>query len=260
VTVTLAGLLAVLGIVAVLAYVQKANIRAVDGMKAVTVLVAKAPIPSGTRASQALSEKLLTVEKLPSRSVPADAVHKISTDLSSLVTSSAIQPGQLLLRELLVPVRQVTGAIAIPPGKVALSVLMCLQEDVAGYVKPGSHIAVFDTYESGGGSQSLVRTCDVSHGVQDKDKVFTRLLLADVEVLSVTTAPPATGTAASNGAVLTGGTTSAASQGAVYVTVAASQKQAEQLILAAQTGMPYLALTTQDSGITRDFAPTQLFK
>ena len=259
-TVTLAALLAVFGIVAVLAYVANTKTRVVKGLNPTYVLVAKAPIPSGTRAEAAMNDKLLTREQLPTSSVPIDAVHSITADISNLVTSTAIQPGQVLLKEMLVPAREVTGAIAIPAGKVAIAVELCLAEDVAGYVKPGSHIAVFDTFQSGS-NQNLEQSCQSTHQAQNKDSVYTRLLLPDVEVLSVSAAPPpSTGTTSSDGAVLTSGATAATGQGAVFVTVAATQSQAEQLILAAQTGLPYFALTTLDSGITRDAQPAQLFK
>ncbi|MGN6681448.1 MAG: Flp pilus assembly protein CpaB [Streptosporangiaceae bacterium] len=258
-TVTLAALLAVFGIVAVLAYVANTKTRIVKDMSPEYVLVAKAPIASGTRAEAALNSKLLVREQLPTSSIPIDAVHSITADISNLVTSTAIQPGQLLLKEMLVPAREVTGAIAIPDGKVALSVELCLAQDVAGYVKPGSHIAVFDTFQEGS-NQNLEQSCQSTHQAQNKDSVYTRLLLPDVEVLSVSAAAPPAGTTSSGGAVLTSGATAALGQGAVFVTVAATQSQAEQLILAAQTGLPYFALTTLNSGITRDTQPAQLFK
>ena len=44
-TITLAIVLAALGTVAVLAYVHQANNRAVEGMKAVNVIVAQGAIP-----------------------------------------------------------------------------------------------------------------------------------------------------------------------------------------------------------------------
>jgi len=258
-TVTLAALLAVFGIVAVLAYVANTKTRVVADMSPEYVLVAKAPIASGTRAEAALNSKLLVSEQLPASSVPIDALHSITADNANMVTSTAIQPGQLLLKEMLVPAREVTGAIAIPDGKVALTVELCLAQDVAGYVKPGSHIAVFDTFQEGS-NQSLEQSCQTTHQAQDKGSVFTRLLLPDVEVLSVSAAAPPAGTTSSDGAVLTSGATAATGQGAVFVTVAATQRDAEQLILAAQTGLPYFALTTLDSGITRDASPAQLFK
>ena len=50
-TVTLAVLLAVLGTAGVLAYVHKADSRALAGMSPVSVLVAQGQIPAGTSAS-----------------------------------------------------------------------------------------------------------------------------------------------------------------------------------------------------------------
>ena len=50
-TITLAVLLAAVGTVAVLAYVHHANVRAVNGVQAVSVIVAQRAIPSGTAGS-----------------------------------------------------------------------------------------------------------------------------------------------------------------------------------------------------------------
>ncbi len=159
-TITLAALLAVLGTGLVLAYVHKANTRAIEGMQAVNVIVAKTTIPSGTSAGAAMRDGMLTSQKLPASSVPDDAVHSITPDLDPLVTSASMQSGQLLLRPTLVRAAQTTGGVAIPPGMVAVTVQLCVQEAVAGYVHAGSNVAVFDTYPIKGGLQ---RTCDVSH-------------------------------------------------------------------------------------------------
>src|SRR5579859_5541265 len=100
--IALAVLLAILGTVGVLVYVNHANARALAGQKAVTVLVAKALIPSGTSAGDAKTQGLLTTETLPTSSVPADALTAVTPGISGLVTDSALQPGQLLLRPMLV--------------------------------------------------------------------------------------------------------------------------------------------------------------
>ena len=46
----------------------------------------------------------------------------------------------------------------------------------------------------------------------------------------------------------------------MYVTLAATPKQAKLLVLLNQTGIPSFALTTNDSGVTADPQPAQLFK
>src|SRR5437764_9424174 len=100
-TAALAFLLAVLGTIGVLAYVRGANERALQGVRAVSVLVARQPIPSGTIVGNALRDGKLAVERLPASSVPPNALHDLH-GRGSLVTSASIQPGELLLTPMLV--------------------------------------------------------------------------------------------------------------------------------------------------------------
>jgi pilus assembly protein CpaB len=256
-TLALAVLLAAVGIVAVLAYVHQANIRAVSGVKAVNVIVAEKAIPSGTAAGQALREGLLGSQKLPVASVPADAIRSVTPELSGLVTSAAVQSGQLLLRPMLVAASQVTGGVAIPKGMVAVTVQLCLSEAVAGYVTAGSQVAVFDTY-GGGRSQSVQRSCNASHQVLAVGEVHTAVVVPRAVVLSVGQAPAS---AQGTTGVLSGGpASSAASQGAEMVTLAVQQSDAERLIQIGEAGLPYLALLTSTSNTRFDAAPVPLIQ
>src|ERR1700730_268840 len=114
--IALALVFAAIGTSGVLAYAKGADARAITGMKAVSVLVAKKAIPAGTSAGAALRGGLLDTEKLPGDSVPPDAVRSVVPALSPLVTSAAVQPGQLLLRAILVK----KTAAATAPGGVTL--------------------------------------------------------------------------------------------------------------------------------------------
>ena len=129
-TVVVAVLLAVLGTAAVLAYVRQADNRALEGQKAVTVLIAQKVIPSGTSANTAVQDGLLTSQRLPASSVPVDALTSITPALGPLVTSAVVQPGQVLLRPMLVTPAQATatGALAIPRGMVAVTIPLCMSE------------------------------------------------------------------------------------------------------------------------------------
>jgi pilus assembly protein CpaB len=253
-TVALAVLLAAAGTVAVLGYVHQANIRAVAGMKAVTVLVAEGAIPSGTPAGQALREGLLASQRLPLSSVPADAVRSLTPGLAGLVTSGAVPSGQVLLRPMLVTAAEVTGGVAIPKGMVAVSMQLCVPEDVAGYVTPGARVAVFDTYSNSG---NLARTCNVDHQGFLPSQAHTVTVLPEVEVLSVTQAPS---TAQNSGALSSDSANAPATQGAVLVTFAVRQADAERLIQVEETGLPYLALLTSTSGTRFDAAPVSLIQ
>src|ERR1019366_292728 len=151
--IVLALVLAGIGTSGVLAYAHGADARAITGMEAVSVLVAQQQIPSGTSAGAALKRGLLAAEKLPAASVPPDAVRSIIPALSPLVMSAAVQPGQLLLRAILVKhATAAPGAVTLPAGMIEVTVNLCVPEAVAGGVQAGSQVAVFDTVVLGAGA------------------------------------------------------------------------------------------------------------
>jgi pilus assembly protein CpaB len=251
-TVVLALVLAVLGTVGVLAYVHKADNRALQGMRAVSVLVAQGPIPAGTSASSAQQTGLLRSETLPASSVPANVVRSITPTLGSLVMSTQIQPGQLLLRPMLVTAAQATGGVALPSGMVAVSVGLCLPEAVAENIGPGSEVEVLNTFARNA-TLTAAPNCLGPHSQQANGAARTRVILQRVEVLSVGIAAGA-GHAASatttSTSVFSRSTTDGPSSSPttpqnnvnVPVTLAVTKTQALQLIQIAETGLPYLAL------------------
>lgn len=261
-TIALAAVLAFAGAVAVLVYVHQANNRAVAGLKAAQVIVAKTLIPAGTSLHAAQAQGLISSEKVPIASIPPSAVLSVTAQNERLVVSAAVQPGQLLLQPMLETAAQVTGGVAIPPGMVAVSIEVCLPAAVAGYVSPGSDVAVFDTYPvrqgKGGSSAQVQESCNVSHTAQTSGTVATEIVLPRVEVISVGAGGSQS---ASSGSVFSSGASNtAASAGAVLVTFAVSQADAERLITIEQTGLPYLALLTPSSKTSFDTGPVALFR
>ena len=248
--VALAIVLAILGTAGVLAYVHKADTRAIEGMKAVTVLVAQQQVASGTSASTALQNGSLKGQELPASAVPSDAVRSLTPGLGSLVLSSTLQPGQLLLRPMLVTTAQATatGALAIPKGMVAVSLWLCMPEAVAGYVQPGSDVAVFDTY----GKSLTPKTCGQPH--QPQPSAHTRIVLPRTLVLSMGNGSAGGSSLTSAGSAASQSDPSAAT-GLVQVTLAVDQADAERVILIAEAGLPYLALLTPASVTHFDTAP-----
>src|SRR5262245_22471037 len=121
VTIILAALLAVFGIVAVLAYVAKTHNRIILGFQPKYALAATHPIASGTSLATARREGLLIREKWPKASLPADAVPAVTADNSQLVTSVNIPQGQLLVQTMLVTSTQQTGGLVVPTGMVAVT-------------------------------------------------------------------------------------------------------------------------------------------
>jgi pilus assembly protein CpaB len=261
-TFALAALLAVLGVAAVLAYVHQANTRAIAGQKAVTVLVAQAAIPAGTPAGLALTAGKLTSQQEPASSVPSDAVHSISGALSDRVTSTALAPGQLLVMPMLVKRGTQTAsstalALPLPEGDIAITMEMCLDADVAGYVQPGSYVAVFDTASTGG---NLNFTC-TGHQPPDTGSSVAGVVVPRVEVLSVT--PASSQVASSIGQAVDEAIDPAnssnnpyvpvASDGELLVTLAATnQREADRLVALTTAGDPTFGLLTTGSNTSAE--------
>ena len=253
--IAMALLLAVIGTSAVLAYVNRATARAMAGLKAVNVLVAQQQIPAGTPAGVAWQDGSLREETFPARSVSPDAIGSITADLGSLVMSSVVMPGQVLLRQMLVPAAQVSGGLAIPGSMVAVTIPLCLPEAVAGYVHAGSQVAIFDTFSSQSlSSQESCSQAGVSHQGQSSGTVETRVVLPRVLVLAVGAAGSGQGGSAS------GLGAGSQSMGGVLVTLAVDQADAERVIELTETGLPYLALLTPASQTGFDTGSQPLFR
>lgn len=249
-TIVLAIVLAVIGTGAVLLYVRQADQRAINGLKAVSVLVATQQIPAGTTAQAALADGLLSRQQLPAESVPADAVTSIS-GIGGLVLSGSLASGQLLLRPMLVTALATGTSLPVPKGKVALSISMCVQKAVAGFIQPGSLIAVFNTFFTGG---PVAASC-ASEDWSKAHNIHTRLVLNEVEVLAVGQATAANlGSATSTAFGQTDSPSSSTQGGTILVTVALDQVDAERLIEIAEAHVPYLALVTPASGTAPDIS------
>jgi pilus assembly protein CpaB len=252
-TITLAVVLAMLGVVAVLAYVRQANVRAVNGLKAETVMVAAGAITAGTSLSEAQQEHLLSTEEVPVSSLTTPAVQSVTTANEHQVVSGAVAKGQVLLRNMLAKPGTLTAgsyaALPLPKNDIGVTMQLCLGADVAGYVHPGSYIAVFDTFPSPSAGP-MTFSC-TTHTPPTKGTVQARVIVPSVEVLSVTPV-------ISQGTVAAGGQLAAAdppnqyspvvTAGELLVTLAAtSQKMAENLVLMTTAGDPTFGLLTTGS-------------
>ena len=122
-TIALAAVLGLLGVVAVVAYAHQANQRAVAGLQAETVMVAKGAIPAGTSLNRAQREGLLSTEKVPVSSLSTAAVHSVTSFNGSKVVSATVATNQILLDNMLVPAAAPTTAAATLSSRTAWSPL-----------------------------------------------------------------------------------------------------------------------------------------
>ncbi|MFC6581952.1 MULTISPECIES: Flp pilus assembly protein CpaB [Planomonospora] len=227
--------LAALGTAAVLSYVSGAESRALAGKKAVTVLVAAERIPAGTTGERVRTGGYAEAVRMPAETVPADALGALDASLDALQVTAEIQPRQLLLRGAFAEPSPAAGGLEIPEGRMAVAVELSAAADVAGYVRPGTRVAVFDTFNVLKGEQGVPSGDRLAEG--HTVNRATRVLLPRVEVLAVGPRPAAPETAEQE------------VERTLLVTVAVNQDEAERLVHAAQTGTLYLGLLTDTTDV-----------
>jgi pilus assembly protein CpaB len=240
--------LALLGCLAVVAYVGAADERALADREAVWVLVATQRIPAGTTAARVRTGGYVERVAMPAATVPTDALGELAADLDALAVTADVQARQLLLRGMFGESTRLSGGLALPEGKLAISVEMTAAGRVAGFVRPGSKVAVFDTFTMQEGKGRIPAGDGLSSG-HDANHA-TRVLLPRVEVIAVgergtagaVTSAPAAGASPAAGGGSTKSGASAKAGATVLVTVAVTQAEAERLVHAALTGTLYLAL------------------
>jgi pilus assembly protein CpaB len=250
-TIVLAALLAVFGLVAVFAYVHQANERAISGLQAETVWYAKQAIPAGTSVAAAQQDKMLTTEKVPVSSLSAESepVQSVTGADAKMFMSVNVGQGQVLLQNMLVSTASVapTGNLDIPSGMVAVTIQMCIPEAVAGYVTANSDVNVYAVWPASA-NETLQRTCGATHSALQQNATNTKIVLQKVLVLSVVQAPaPGQSTSSGGSSVMTdplssSSSSSSLSSGTEAVTFAVTSKEAIKLIQISQVGLPYLAL------------------
>jgi pilus assembly protein CpaB len=226
--VALAVVLGLLGTGAVAAYVQHADARASSAERTTAVFAAKAPIPAGTTAANAAEQGLVEQQQLPAKLVPVGAVTDLAA-IANLVAVNDIAAHQVLLGQLF-GAQTYTGALTIPAGQMAVSVQLGDPQRVAGFVTPGSQVAIFDTYSATAASASTSKTAATGG-------TTTRLLLPRVQVIAV--GPVALTKSQPGSTVAT-----------TLLTLALDQHESEQVIQASQSGKLYFALLSDHSKVS----------
>ena len=219
---------ALLGVFGVVAYAQAADNRAVAGQATQTVFIAKAVVPMGTTAADAVNQQLMVPENVVAKGVPQGALKAVTADIAKLVATSVIVPGEIIVASRFGALPSMTKTQVIPAGKIAITVSLTDAQRIAPLLTPQSHIVIFDTL--GGADKSASSASGKSGGAATTPQV-TRILLPDVEVIGVgdQTAQPAPSPTATQGS-------QQAASSAALVTVAVSPADAQLLVHAVQAG------------------------
>jgi pilus assembly protein CpaB len=232
-----AAVVAALGVVLVLLYVRGADDRAQRRFETVKVLTATAQLNPGESLQQAAGAGKLALRAVTNNELLAG--YQTSTSaLSGKVALTTIYPGEQIIASKFGTTATPTSPLAIPRGMLAISVNLTDPARVAGFVQPGSTVAIFLDGNEGG-------------------QPFTRLLLPKVSVLGVGSTTPVSTT-----------TTNAQGQQSTeqlprtLLTLALDQTDAQKVLFAQGNGELALGLLTDNSVVAPGPATTvsSLFK
>lgn len=227
---TLTLLLALGAGIAAFLFVAGADERAMADQEVATILVTQDAVPQGMTLASAQDEGLITQTTIPADLRPVTALGPLSQGDAALVALAEIPAGQTVMEAAFGTAVEEAPAISVPDGQMAVSVVLDDPAKVGAFLRPGSRVAIFDTFAVPGTQDST-------------DAIFeTRPLLDDITVLAVGT--------------VTGDQASEASEdswSAQLVTVAVTQEQAQRLVHATRTGALHFALLGEDTVLS----PTQ---
>ncbi|MDQ0731395.1 Flp pilus assembly protein CpaB [Arthrobacter sp. B1I2] len=232
---TAAVALALVGAVLIIFYAQGADQRAVASMQPKDVLVVTKSVPAGTAVNDVAAS--LAIKKVPASAVSTSALSSLDSKAGT-VTAVDLVPGEQLLAERLVAPKDAKddGTVKVPAGFQEVSFQLEPQRVVGGRIAVGDHVGIALSFKEG----------------TDKakpDAPTTQLTLRKVLVTAIQRAPQANASAKP-----TDGTTpqdTAVPEGALIITVAVSDVDANKIVFTSEFGTLWLTkepLDAQDNG------------
>jgi Flp pilus assembly protein CpaB len=164
------------------ASVEGASKQAGTGTNAVapattSVVVAKANIPAGTTGQSMVSNNLVAIEPIPTKTYsPADLGSL--QGLSSEVLTQAVTKGHALSADQLTAS---ASSISVPSGMDAVTVTLTGTNALAGYLQPGARVDVY---------ANITKVSTNSGGTSTLPLPCTELAMANIQVLDVQSTVP----------------------------------------------------------------------
>ena len=238
-----AAAVAALGTVLVLVYVQGADNRARDAYETSEVLVATQQIERGETVAAAAAGGKLALEPVARGQILPGAL-TTTEGVEQDVAMTDIFPGEQVVPQKLGARAVEETRLQIPDeGDMAMSINLTDPARVAGFVNPGSEVAIF------------VNGTDTTTG-----QAYSRVLLTRVTVIAVgSTTPITTTTTTTEGQ---GGEQVAETLPRTLITLSVSQPQMQKVLLGQGQGELSFALLTEDSKVklTPPTTPQNLFQ
>lgn len=230
---TVALVIAALGTAMIVLYVQGIDARAAEGQELVEVLAASEVIDAGESVAAAQAAGKFEKVEVRRDDMVEGALSSISSIEDKVAIGTIFPQEQVISQKFGDPGSQ--ESLVIPDDKLAISVELTDPARVAGFVNPGSKVAIFVSADP-----VLIKP----DGSEQKLAPYTRLLLPEVQVIGVgTTSMTAKTTTTDEGEQTT------EQVPRTILTVAVDQEQAERVIYASRNGELSFALLSGESKV-----------
>ncbi|PVG82751.1 Flp pilus assembly protein CpaB [Nocardioides gansuensis] len=230
---TVALVIAALGTAMIVLYVQGIDARAAEGQDLVEVLAATDVIDAGESVASAQAAGKFEKVEVRREDMVEGALGSISS-IEDKVSLGTIFPQEQIISQKFGDPGSEEGLV-IPDDKLAISVELTDPARVAGFVNPGSQVAIFVS------ADPVLLKPD---GTEQKLAPYTRLLLPQVQVIGVgTTSMTAKTTTTEEGEQTT------EQVPRTILTVAVDQEQAEKVIYGSRNGELSFALLSKESKV-----------
>ena len=239
-----AALIALVGVAAVLLYARSADSRAVAANQPTTVYVSKALVPASTTLKDAVRAGLIVRTQVAAKAAPAGALTQVDDTNGNLLAITDIAPGEYLQAARFGTTPTGSKAIEVPQGMLAISLQLSDPARVGSFVTPGSHIAIFDTYNI-----KAIGADAKSKALNEAGISGTSMIMDDVLVIGMGDSALNPGQSAAAASAEDPKATTATPTGgapAFLVTVAVTPQDSTKLVHAIQKGTLYAGLRSAD--------------
>lgn len=235
-------LVAIIGTVLLVSYVQNADKRAIAGTETESVYVVQKAIPAGTAADKVAG--MVTKKEVPKLAVAENTI----TDLASLgskVTAVTLEPGEQLLSSRMVDETSFLGPsrVQVPAGLQEITLKLPIERVAGGILKAGDTVGVFLSLDSAATGTDGAAGAKLSRTQQS----FHKVLVTAAQYSDGAATQPGTAADTGGASQVSSTTSKSSGDGGYLITLARSSADAERIVFAAEFGKIYLSKEPSDS-------------
>ncbi|MGK3956918.1 Flp pilus assembly protein CpaB [Arthrobacter sp. R4] len=250
-------LVAIIGTVMLVMYVQNADKRALADTETEAVYIVEKPVAAGTSTDKLAAS--VVQKEVPKLALASDTVTNLD-DLGDKVTAVPLVPGEQLLSSRMVDANSLLGPsrVQVPAGMQEITLKLPIERVVGGILKAGDTVGVFISLDD---ATTNVATGDVVSKSSGTQLTFHKVLVTAAQFSNGAAAKSESTTATtSDGA--TPAKKEATGDGTYLITIARNSADAERVIFATEFGSIYLSKEpgNADEGTVGVVDKTRLFR